>query len=133
MAKLGEKDGDQDKASGGVRGDLIDEICKQIESHLPIRSLDDLLKKVDGIKVGSSTIPLKLIARHVSKDAFPVKDARDLKEKVSEGAKRAVSLGRSSACRVNTEFFNQAIGELTQTEAKIGLMRPAVYQLYYRD
>ncbi len=133
MARSGGMERDKDNLSGGVRADLIEEICKRLEPYLPIKSLEDLSKKVDEIQVGSHTIPLKLIAPHVGKDAFPVKDARDLRGKVIEGVERAVSLARSPGVGANAAVFHQAVGELTQTEAKIGLMRPAVLRIYYPD
>ena len=53
MARSGGMERDKDNLSGGVRADLIEEICKRLEPYLPIKSLEDLSKKVDEIQVGS--------------------------------------------------------------------------------
>lgn len=123
--------GTVEKTRGGIRLSAIDEICKQIEPYLPIKSLDDLAKKVTSFRIGSHVIPLKLIAPHIGTDSFPVKDLKDLKSKVSEGVERAATLGRMSQFGRRNALFDNAMGELTQTEAKIGLRRPAILDVLY--
>ena len=131
MATYDRKEPKKEPAAGAVRGEVVEEICRHIEPHLPLESLDQLREKLDAIKIGNAKIPIALIAPHIGKDAFPVRDAKDLKAKVSEGAGRAVSLSRSF--RPKMKDFDRAVGELTQTEAKIGLRRPAVHSFYYPE
>lgn len=132
MPRTHDKDTDNKTRAGKIRGEIIEELLKQIEPYLPIKSLDDMTKKIETISIGSHRIPLKLIAPHVGRDAFPVKDAEDLRRKILEGAERAVSLGASQSF-TRSRIFNEAVGTLTQDKAQIGLRLPAIYRTYYPD
>lgn len=133
MQKAPKKDSRGEERSGGIRSEIVDEVCKQIERYLPVKSIDDLLKKVQTISIGPHEIPVRLIAPHVGREAFPVKDTDDLRRKIVEGAERAVSLGASPSFTPRNQLFDQALGTLTQTEARIGLRLPAIYRTYYPE
>lgn len=123
--------GRKPEAVGQVRADVIANICQQIEPYLPLKSVDELGKKLKEIRIGSQSIPLSLIARHIGGEVFPLKDAKDLRAKIDDGAARAVSMARSISSLGGR--FDQAVGDLVQKEAKIGLRRPAVHRIYYPD
>lgn len=132
MDRESEKEAASEKKPGGIREEVIDDLIKQIEPHLPIHSMEEMEKKLEAVSVGSRRIPLSLIAGHVDREMFPVKDAKDLRRKILAGVNRAVSLaGAQSFSRSQT--FNSAIGALTQETARARLKLPAMYRTYYPD
>jgi hypothetical protein len=116
-----------------MRSDVVDALCKQLEPCIPIRSFGEVVNRIKEITVGSTRIPLEMLAAHVGDDAFPINNARDLKKKVTEGVERAISLGRSSSSPRRPRLFDQALGAMTQREAKIGLRVPAIYRTYFPE
>jgi hypothetical protein len=125
---------DQAKArQAKMRSDVVDELCKQLEPCIPVRSFSEVVNRIKEITVGSTRIPLEMLAAHVGEDAFPINNARDLKKKVTEGVERAISLGRSSPSPRRHRLFDEALGAMTQREARIGLRVPAIYRVYFPE
>jgi hypothetical protein len=136
MSNSGEKSSGSEKGQAKaeqakMRSDVVDELCKQLEPCIPIRSFGEVVERLREVTVGSTRIPLRMLAAHVGDDAFPINNARDLKKKVTEGVERAVSLGGSSSFPLRNRLFDEVLGTLTQREAKIGLRVPAIYRTYY--
>jgi hypothetical protein len=116
-----------------MRSDVVDELCKQLEPCIPIRSFGEVVNRLKEITVGSTRIPLEMLVAHVGGDAFPINNARDLKKKVAEGVERAISLGRSSSSPRRPRLLDEALGAMTQREAKIGLRVPAIYRAFFPE
>ena len=131
MAKS--KDMREENNSEYRRQNIIAEICKQIEPYLPVRSREELLKKMDSVTVGSQKIPLKFLAPHISEDIFPIKSMEDVSNQVSEGVQRALSLGRSAKHRSQSIKFTQALSDLSEMNSKAQLRKPAMFSVYYPD
>ena len=127
------KDTRENQNSDTSREKIIYDICKQIEEYLPLRSRDELIKKMGSVTVGSQKIPLELLAPHIGENIFPVKSADSVKEYVSEGVHRALSLGRSASRGKKSIRFSQAMSELSSIGSKAQLRRPAILDIYYPD
>ncbi|AVZ71132.1 hypothetical protein SLUN_01565 [Streptomyces lunaelactis] len=64
---------------------LIHDIAGQLRGHVPIRSLDELKKTLNGspLTLGEDQLPLEVVEAHLPDEIFPVTDEYDLATKLT--------------------------------------------------
>lgn len=108
MAKEPENTGPSNISLDGTEKDdklsyIIDQLFQQMKPFLPIDSIEKIKKGLNEIELGTHRIPLNIFSPFLSKDIFPIENEENLKNKLSEGVRRGISLISSGDIRVGNQ------------------------------
>ena len=103
---------------------MIAQIFEQLKGHLPIKSFDEIVKKVGKVTVNEQALPLELVAPHVSPSLFPIETAEDLQKKLDLAIRSTVGLARRGRVKVDRRAFSDLLLETDDQLGKGSLPAP---------
>jgi len=109
---------------------FVEQWYEQFESLLPVESLEDLVRRAEAFEIGSSKVRVELLAPHVDRTIFPIRDAEALRDALDAGVARAVELGTSASFHGRHQALDEVTAAVVQREPLAELHIPASYWLY---
>lgn len=92
------------------------ELAHQLESHLPIMSVEQLTAKLDEVVVEKHRLPVKMFVPHITNDLFPIESIEDLVRKLSAGIRNALALAQSPSFPIRNPAVREILATTLQDE-----------------